>query len=190
MSRDLTTAVAAALQQNVVPLALFYEGEFASGTVRIWTGLGSIVWNGETWTGLGTLIGMEAVRETSSVEASGSAVSLSGVDPALVSTAIQDSQQGAKGRVWLAALSIDDATGQVSIIADPFKFFVGRLDVPTIQDGADTCTITITYESLLIDLQRPRRFNYTDESQQILFPGDKGFEYVAGIQDLQITIGT
>jgi hypothetical protein len=67
--------------------------------------------------------------------------------------------------------------------------FAGRLDVPTIMDGADRCEIQITYESRLIDLNRAREWRYTHESQQQISPGDRGFEYVAGLQEREIRWG-
>jgi hypothetical protein len=48
MSRDVTTAFATALaDQNLRPV-IFFEGQFASGWVRIWSGLGEVSWNGES----------------------------------------------------------------------------------------------------------------------------------------------
>ena len=88
------------------------------------------------------------------------------------------------GSVWLGLLAENG-----SIIADPVQAFSGRLDVPEIKDDADTCTITISYESRLIDLTVARTWRYTHESQQVLFPGDLGFEYVTAIQDREITWG-
>ncbi|HBN31649.1 MAG TPA: hypothetical protein DD416_10620, partial [Rhodobacteraceae bacterium] len=72
---------------------------------------------------------------------------------------------------------------------DPVQAFSGRLDVPEIADDANTCTITISYESRLIDLNTARSWRYTHESQQSLYPGDRGFEYVTAIQDREITWG-
>ena len=79
--------------------------------------------------------------------AGGTAVSLSGVPLDLVQLAIAEARQGLPGRLWLGLLT---ETGE--IIADPVQAFSGRLDVPEIADDANTCTITISYESRLIDL--------------------------------------
>ena len=38
MSRDITTELAAALGTGELRPAIFFEGEFPSGMVRIWTG--------------------------------------------------------------------------------------------------------------------------------------------------------
>jgi hypothetical protein len=76
-----------------------------------------------------------------------------------------------------------------TVIADPVQAFTGRLDVPELQEDGQSCRITISYESRLIDLSVPRNWRYTHESQQVLHPGDRGFEHVTAIQDQEITWG-
>lgn len=182
--RNMTAALEAALIAQDVRPALFFEGQFASGFVRLWTGLGPITWNGQTWTGAGNLIGFSGVDEGSEVIARGTSISLSGVPVSMVSLAIVDAQQGLPGKMWVGLLAADG-----SVIIDPVQTFVGRLDVPTITDGEDTCTVTITYESRLIDLNSPRELRYTHEAQQQLYPGDMGFEFVTTLQEKEITWG-
>ena len=184
MSREMTTALSEALDAGDLRPAIFFEGAFPSGMVRIWTGSGPLDWDGKSWTGVGVLLGLGALEETSDVVAAGTTVSLSGVPLDLVQMAIEEARQGLPGRIWLGLLTEDG-----SIIANPVQAFSGRLDVPEIKDDADTCTITISYESRLIDLTVARSWRYTHESQQVLYPGDLGFEYVTAIQDREITWG-
>jgi hypothetical protein len=184
MSREMTTAAAAALAAAEVRLAIFVEGEFPSGFVRLWSGHGDIVWDGKTWTGAGQLLAISTIEDTAEVVASGISVTLSGVPTGFVSLAITDAQQGLPGRIWVGQF---DAAG--ALIPEPVAAFAGRLDEPTITDGAETCTLTITYESRLMDLSRPREWRYTHESQQVLFPGDRGFEYVTTLQDKSVNWG-
>ncbi len=184
MSRDLTPAVADALAEQDLRPAILFEGAFPSGMVRIWTGVGSVEWDDKVWTGVGVLLGLGALEETSDVVAAGTTVSLSGVPLDLISLAIEEAQQGSPGRIWLALLTEDR-----QIIADPVQAFSGRLDVPEIAEDGSSCTITISYESRLIDLNVPRNWRYTHESQQVLFPGDLGFAHVTAIQDREITWG-
>lgn len=183
-TRLMTPEFASALASGNLRPALLFEGEFATGVVRVWTGLGSVVWNGQSYAGLGTLLGVGAFEETDKVQATGTSVTLSGVDPGLVAAAIDEARQGLPGRILFALL-----TEEREIIADPVLAFAGRLDVPSIDDGAQACTVTITYESRLIDLTRAREWRYTHESQQVLHPGDRGFEYVAAIQEQDIQWG-
>lgn len=175
--------IAALADQDKRPV-IFFEGEFASGWLRVWSGLGDLVWDGKTWSGAGALLGMGSIDETSDVVAGGTSVSLSGVPLDMVQVAIDEARQGKPGRVWVGLRDVSGA-----VIADPVMAFSGRLDVPEISDDADTCMITISYESRLIDLTVPRVWRYTHESQQQLHPGDLGFEYVTAIQDKEITWG-
>ena len=184
MSRDITAAFAAALADQHLRPVIFFEGQFATGWVRIWSGLGEISWNGDTWSGAGSLLGLGSIDESGEVVAGGTSVSLSGIPLDLVQLAIEEARQGLPGRVWLGLL-----TEEGQIIADPVLAFAGRLDVPEITDDAESCRITISYESRLIDLNTARSWRYTHESQQALHPGDRGFEYVTAIQDREITWG-
>ena len=137
MSREITAAFATALaDQNLRPV-IFFEGQFATGWVRIWSGLGEVSWNGQTWAGAGSLLGLGSLDETGEVVAGGTAVSLSGVPLDLVQMAIEEARQGLPGRIWLGLLAENG-----SIIADPVQAFSGRLDVPEIKDDADTSMIT------------------------------------------------
>lgn len=184
MTRGLSAAYVTALADPVVRVAVFFEGAFPSGTLRLWSGLGEIVWAGQTWTGAGNLLGVSALEETSDVVASGFSVTLSGVPVEYVSLCIDNARQGLAGKVWLALL-----TEAGAVIADPSLAQAGRLDVPQLKDDEATCTITISYESRLIDLQRPREYRITDQTQKLLYPGDRGLEYVTAIQGAQISWG-
>jgi hypothetical protein len=184
MARDMSAMLSTALEESELRPILFFEGEFASGWVRIWSGLGDLDWNDRTWTGVGSLLGLGSIEETQQVVASGTTVSLSAVPQEMVSLAIEEAEQGKPGRVWLGLLTEDR-----EVIADPVQAFTGRLDVPEISDAGDSCTLTISYENRLLDLQTPRNWRYTHEGQQVLAPGDRGFEFVAAIQDQEITWG-
>lgn len=184
MARGLTGALLAALQAQVVHPVFFYEGVFEAGTVRLWSGLGDITWDSQTWTGAGNLIGLTAIQETKTGQATGFSVRLNGALTALISLAIAQCRQGYAGTVWVGAL---DNTG--AIIADPFKAFRGRLDVSDIVDEGEKCTITVTYESRIIDFERTRERRYTPEDQKIDYPTDTGFDQVAGLQDARVVWG-
>lgn len=182
--REMTPAALAALNATDLRLALFIEGVFTTGTINLWTGKGQIFWGGATWTGAGDLLGISSITESSDVVASGIELSLSGVEDALVSAVIDEVQQGLPGKVWLGFF---DANG--ALIPEPVLAFSGRIDVPTLTDNEQTCTISITYENRLVDLKRAPGRRYTQESQRLIDPNDRGFEYVTAIQNLQVTWG-
>lgn len=76
-----------------------------------------------------------------------------------------------------------------TLVPDPILSFEGRLDVPQFEDSGNTCTISISYESEMIDLERPRERRWTNDDQHRDFPGDKGFEYMADLPDRSIVWG-
>lgn len=184
MSRTITAAVVVELASGQVRPAIFFEAQFPSGFLRLWSGLGDITWNGSVWTGAGNLMGIGAIEESADVVATGTTISLSGIPTDLVSLCLSDARQGMPGKVWIGFM-----TAAMAVIADPILAFAGRLDVPSIMDGAERCEIQITYESRLIDLNRAREWRYTHESQQQFSAGDRGFEYVSALQDKEVRWG-
>ena len=178
MARDLTTEFLAALDSAQFRPVLLYEGEFGSGTVRLWSGLGTLPWNGQQWLGAGKLASISAIEETTELRANAVQFTLSGIDPAQISLVLADTIKGKPGKLWFGVLDGNDA-----VIADPHLTYEGRLDVPQITDDGATAAVTITYESHLVDLERSPGRRYTHESQQERHSGDKGFEYVEGLQN-------
>ncbi len=184
MPRDVTPAFLAALASQQVRPAIFVEAHFVSGPVYLWTGLGSIVWNGHTWLGVGSLGSISTIEEGSAVEAKGITLTLSGVDASLLNLVTGEFQQGLPVTV---SLGLFDDAGQ--LIPNPVLSFAGRTDQPRIEVSGDTATISIACENLLIDLNTSIERRYTNEDQQSEFPGDRGFEFVPSIQQRTIHWG-
>lgn len=184
MSRDISAGVQSAISATEVQPIILFEGLFSSGTVYIWSGYGDLSWNGNTYSGVGTLGAISNVSEASEISAKGITVSLSGIPSDLISLVLSDVRQGAPGKVNMGFLNSSGV-----MIDDPILMFEGKLDVPSIQEGGDTSMITLSYESRLIDLQRARESRYTNEEQQRAFPGDLGCEFIASLQEKQITWG-
>jgi hypothetical protein len=182
--RDLTVSVQNAISADQVSPILLFEGEFATSTVRVWSGYGNLSWNGYTWLGVGTFGGISSISETADIKASGVTVSLSGIPLDMISLTLSEVRQNKIGRVYMGFMNSSNA-----IISDPYLAFEGRLDIPAIQDDAESAVITISYESRLIDLQKARELRYTDEEQKRLYPGDKGLEFVASLQEADIVWG-
>lgn len=184
MARALTAGVISAITAGTVRPVLFFEGGYASGTLRLWSGLGDFSWNGQTWTGVGQMLGISPVEEVSDIRAASFAVSLAGDASAILSLNLGQARQGLPGQVWIGCFD-----GAGALIADPFLSFAGRFDVPDILDEGERATIQARYESRLIDLDRTRERRYTDEDQRIDYPADPGFEFVTLLQDKNVIWG-
>jgi len=178
VSRDVTAAFVEQLDAPSKQPVLFFEGEFKSGTVYLWTGMGEIDWDGKTWSGVGSLGNASNVREIGGIAASGITVSLADIDNAALPIILNEVESGAAGSVWYGF--IDDSG---AVVANPLQAFVGRLDVPSFEDSGSGSKVSITYENRLRDLLRARELRYTHGSQQRVYPGDLGFEYVPSLQE-------
>lgn len=184
MARALSVAMLAAIAAGTVRPVIFYEGEYSSGFLRLWSGVGTYSWGGQSWLGAGEMIGVAPIGEASGVRAIGFSVSLSGESSTLLTANLAAAGQGLPGKVWLGAF---DSAG--ALVADPFLCFSGRLDVPEIVDSGAICTIAVAYESRLIDLDKARNRRWTHEDQQQDYPADLGFEYVPALQNAEIPWG-
>lgn len=183
-SRNLTTTMAAGFTSKVMHPIMLCQIETASGTVNMWTGFGTITWNGIIFTGVGNFGGIDAVQETSDMSATSVGFSLSGIDPAMLEIALNEIQQGNNAYLWLGLL---DSSG--NLMADPYQLFSGVTDVPEIDETPDSCTIKLTCESRMADLNRARIYYYTPQDQAIFDSTDRGFDFVAALQQESIIFG-
>lgn len=177
MSRDLTTDLANEIVKSVIRPALFVYAQFNSGPVRVWTGIGSISWDGHNWLGVGRLLGISVIEESSDLTATSFSLSLSSVPSDMLSIVLTEIRQGYPCKVWLAML---DSNG--TVIDAPYQAMAGRIDAGTIAEGVETSVASITVENQLVDFNRPRDRRFTNQDQQKDFPGDPGFEYVPQVQ--------
>jgi hypothetical protein len=182
--RDMTSAYQAAISSAMLRPALFVQATFVSGPLYVWSGMGPTTWNGQTWIGVGTLGTVSTIEEGSTVSAKGVTLTLSGLDPTLLEDVMEEFQVGLPALVYLGVF---DATG--ALIADPVCCFSGRMDQPTIDISGTTASIAINCENRLVEMNVSVERRYTDEDQQLDYPGDLGFQFVNGIQDAQIYFG-
>jgi hypothetical protein len=182
---DVTTAVGNAVASDRVAAAAFVKLDYASGTVRAWSGVGGISWDSQTWSGVGELGSISAMTEQTGVVATGATVGLSGVDATLLGKALDENYQGRDARIWLAFFDTDD----LSLLDDPVLLFGGVMDTSDVDRQGGSGSITVNMESYLRVLERSRNRRRTHQDQQLRFSGDKGLEYVAAIQDVPINWG-
>jgi len=193
MPRLLTTAMQTALCAPVLRCALLASLQFADNTIYAWSGIGPLVWNGNTFQGVGSLGSISTISEDSTVEAKQVTFELSGIPAALVSEVLWETRLLYNAQAWFA---LWDNNG--NLIPDPVLSYQGKMDQPALSDDASTCSISISCENVLVDLNRACYRRYTNDDQQIDLPAavarvglpagtlDTGFRWVAGLQE-QIT---
>lgn len=174
MARNVESTTLAQVQAAKCYLALLAFFDFQGGAVRVWTGYGNLVYGGNTFTGLGDLGTVSPVEETTELRANGLAFTLNGIPSSMLSSVLNETYRGRAVTLWLATL-----TSAGAITGTPYPVFQGKTDMFAVAPGAETCSITITAENRAIDFLRNLDRRYTHDDQQINFPGDDGFIYVA-----------
>lgn len=180
--RSLQSAVLSAIQSTELQSVILYEGAWATGTARFWTGIGELSWNGQTWTGLGNLAGVSEISETAETRIEGVELSLSGVPTSELARALGSARQGLPCTLYFGVVGADG-----TVTAD--TQFVGRMDAVSFAEDGQGATITVRYVSRLADMRKANSRRYDDADLQAEYSGDKGLEFIASIQDVSITFG-
>lgn len=182
MARSMTGAVQTELDAGSVRPIFLIDADFSLGHIRFWSGVGPLTWNSVVFTGSGDLINMSAAKESSGLVANGISVSLSGIPSSLIATALVDFPNS-QGRSFTCYFGFLTSAGVP--IVDPFVLWAGRMDTMVIDEGVETATITVNCESRAIAFRRSNVFRLTNEQQQLSYPGDRGLEFVAGLQEFE-----
>ena len=127
---------------------------------------------GHDYLGLGTLVALEPIRETESVEAVGVRVTLSGVPSSLLAVALGEAITGKALKIHAALIGADGA-----IVGSAFTVFSGRMDTMTISDDGPAATIVVTAESRMAALMSSNVKRMTDADHKQRYTGDDFFEH-------------
>lgn len=180
-TRDLTTVVSNALDDDVISPFFAVDLLFDNNPVYIWTGIGTNTISGKDYVGVGDFLSVSMTNETSELSATGANIVLSGIPSTTnLALALTEEYQGRRGTIYLGMMSTTTSYSEI---------FSGYMDQMNIAEGVETSTIEITFESKLIDLERPRINRYTSAFQRDKFPNDKGLDFVETLQDREIVWG-
>lgn len=149
-----------------------------------WTGVGTLTFGGRDYLGTGSLGTIGTIGEGSDGSAIGMTVSLSGIAPDLADDILTQPYRGAVFEVFVGALEADFVT----LVAPPKLLWRGHVDTVSLTDG-EQMALTITAESRMRDQGRPRIRRYTDQEQQRRYPGDKFFQYLASLAEINLVWG-
>jgi hypothetical protein len=179
MARSIPAAILSALTQPEVYPFYAVEMLFDSGAIRLWTGYDERTINGQTYIGSGNLLSISGIDEVNDLSAKAATISLNGIASSIVSLALTEPYQRRVCRILWGVTNVDDYV----------EIFGGYMNTMAIEDSGETSNITLTVESRLIELNRPRVRRYTHESQKSRYPTDTFFSFVADLQDKEIVWG-
>lgn len=184
MARDITAGFKNKITADQLRPAIFFKFQFESGDLNLWTGQKNFTLNDDVYVGAGGLIALDRIEETQELRATALNISLSGIPSAYISLALASNYQGRIVTAWFVVLNDDN-----SAVADPYEIFRGRMDIISFSDNGETSDYIIKCESNAIDIRKVKNRRFTDEDQKILYPNDKGLEFISKIQDIDIVWG-
>ena len=203
-TRDLSTAVSGSIEDDVIYPFFAIELLFDDSPLRLWTGQGTLTFDGQEWTGTGVLLTVSNIEETAEISARGATLTLSGVNSEIISLALQEPYQGRVCNIYFGMFArgnLLQESGDFLLLESGEKIllenretgltsiFSGYMDQLNIEEGPDTSTVEMRVENRLIDLERQRTRRYTNADQKNRFPGDRGLEFVESIQDRKLVWG-
>jgi hypothetical protein len=168
------------LARDHVEFFMLVKLAFDSETLYISGAAFDVEYDGQIWTSLRGLGSIDPIVE-SSTEIPGLTFTLSGVPNAAIMHAQQEKYRGRKATILWCFL--DGDTYKV----DP-AVWQGRMDIPIITRGKDTCTIQVTAENTMIDWQRPRGLLFNHADQQRIRAGDNFFLGIESMIEREITL--
>lgn len=174
----------AMLSKEHVILAMAADFFFDSGTTRVHTGIGNIVLNGFVYTGLGDLGSIDAVSEENTTSPSSLSLTLSGLNSALLSQALNENCVNREFNGYLLALN-EDGTVQVADLV--FKGFISE-NYATL--GNEDSAINFKVSNIFEKWDTGFSNRYTDESHRQRYPNDRIFRYVAQMSERSIYWGS
>lgn len=212
MTRDVSPAVLESLDKDVVypfyAIELLFDG---NNTLRMWTGLGTLVYDpnetgsGVNYYGTGEILTVDSVEETSEISAKGATLTLSAVPANVLSLALSQPYQGRKCNIYFGMFSkggsiLDQSSfyilqqdgSKINLQAQDTGFtqiFSGYMDQMNIEEGPESTTLSLTVENKLIDLERVRVARFTSAYQKSKYPNDKGLDFIEDLQDKNILWG-
>jgi hypothetical protein len=192
MSRSLNSTITTALAADVIQPFFAIDLLFDSpNEVYLWNGVGTRSLtresggSSESYAGAGELLQIEPIEETGDISAKGATITLSGIDNSASSLFVKALATPYHGRVCKIYFGVMNGNTPSNIE----QIFTGYMDQMNIDEGPDSTTITLTVENKLVSLERPSGNRYTSAYQKEKHSGDKGLDFVVGLQTKKIIWG-
>lgn len=148
------------------------------------TGVRTYQFDGQDWLGIGEIQGISDLAEAADIAARNITITVSSVD-ANITEPLQ-SRTNYKGRAVAIYRGYLDANGD--LVDDPEPRWMGRMDVGSMV-WDDEYTAQMVCEPLTARLLRSNISRYSDEDHQLRHSGDKFFEFLPQIENLDVVWG-
>jgi len=169
--KDLSPEMAAALQSDRVTMltAVYIDiNDDVDGKIRVHSGLGNFTIDGDEYLGVGDLGSIDAISQDGSTSPNGIRLTMSGLDPDLISDVLLDGYQGREVKIMLVTFVGNDYTNLYN-----HNIYKGLLDTMEIQYG-ETAIITVNVENALVSWFRSNTARWNQETHFRSNPDNAG----------------
>lgn len=180
--RDVTTAFDNALHAPQLRVAQLVYIDHPDGAVYVWSGVGNLDWNGNTYQGIGALGGINGVESTAPLKISEVTFVLTNVPVDLLADVNTD-VKGRQAEVYFALL-----TDNMEVIPDPILIMLVDLDYQAAKIEDDgTATLYLTGSTGLWRLEQPSLVSWSPEEHKKTYPADTGLDMVPDMESKEVT---
>ena len=179
MARQLSSTINTAVGQEIVETAFLIHLGFDSGTEYLWSGSGEIVWNSNTYLGAGEIGQLSGVTEGEDMRADVMSLTLNHIPTdGLADLITEITTNDPVGRPW----SMHLATMSEGVITASQEITSGFMGAISMRDGiVGGITIELVNEAVLLDRTHVVRMD--NDTQQNLYAGDLGCQFVTDLDD-------
>lgn len=137
----------------------------------------TIAYDDNDYLGVGYFMSFSDIEEASEIMVSTMTLALSGIDKTMINLVLNNNYINRVVRVYTAFLDVNSHV----LVINPVLIFEGQMDTPTIIEDPDggNSTVSVSATNAWVDFNRKTGRHANNEEQQVLFPGDKGFEFAS-----------
>ena len=135
----------------------------------------TITYDSNDYLGVGYFMGFSDIEEAAEVIVSTMTLTLSGIDQSMINLVLNNDYINRVVKVYTSFLAVDSHV----LIINPVLIFEGQIDTPMISEDPDAgkSTVSVSATNSWVDFNRKTGRHANNEEQQVLFPGDRGFEF-------------
>lgn len=183
MYHPYTQSIINDLASGHVEMGFAVEIMAPSAPVRVHTGVGEVVINGQLYIGLGSLGSISPSKADGGTSPKDITLSLALIDSSMLALALNERMVGSPVQIVMFTYGAD---GQVKNAA---VAFAGKITSASAVTG-DENTVNYSCANELEGWQSISSWRYTEDSHLLRYPGDHGFRYVGEMSERTIYWGS
>ena len=175
MSRFASALNEAAAEEADIVMCLAADLDFPSGHVRVTDAIGEVVIGGNTFEGVGSIDFPEPFEESIDGVPRPVRMVLSAVDADMIAAARAGGYQLRQARIYFCLFNKETHR----LVDEPEVEWRGQMDTINVSLGRGAASMSLSCESILRGSAQIAL--YTDQDQQLRYPGDRFFDLVPKI---------